>query len=1432
MVLGMHRSGTSALARLLGLLGCDLPKSPLAANAYNERGYWESAKISELNDRILIDANSNWFDWTEFNPEWYQSYAAKKFHEEAVSLIEQEFGDSGLFVLKDPRICRFFPFWSSVLESINISPLALIPLRNPLEVANSLQERDGIDLSHGQLIWLRNVLDVEAYTQHIPRAFCSYDELLASWWELTQKLSDSLEINWPNKPEDINSSVNDFLSLNLKHHNLSEDSILDNPFYPDWYKTVFSIMNQWITNDESAEDRETLGKIRYELNASSPLFSGLVSSSYDRKLSLENVQKDLKQKNTHLESQLEQKEARLENLERSLTLLRSQSEAKDLRIRSLESKAIDTENKLSISEELFDAKNEEFDVLVETLIEQFSSTEELSKLRKTLAHILGSCSLGSITLSPVRLLKLESYLKSMGLFSSADYKNKYPDIRDAGCNAFAHYVRYGLLEGRKNFSTTKQSYTPTTISHETKERIQNSMYFDADWYLEEYPDVKASGLEPLEHYVNIGWRLKRNPSRFFNSKIYLKNYKDVATSGVDPLLHFIQYGQNEKRTAGTTPPEAWWDCEEVPKVHAKSLIDLFKYRSPVPVKEIDIQLRTEALEILANCDKKVSVIIPTWNRKILISRALDSIFAQSFMPHEIIISDDGSEDGTVDFIKEAYATHIDKKLLKIIENPHKGVSFARNSGMEHATGDWFAYLDSDNIWDRDHLLWVMTFLEKNPLIGSCYTALLHRDLDTNIKQYLAQPFDWHELLRSNFIDLNSYVHNRSLFDEYDGFDEELTRLVDWELVIRYSQIFEPKLVPIVTVDYESTNTRSSVTRDIPLSKNIELIRNKHEQLFKKKGLITANSPAQENSQKPLALKLASIEKPVTQARLVVILNKEQLSSIKENDLFQQFDLLDIKVDIVSEKKLNQDNNEKYSSCYWYPDLTEELPSADELRQLILSVLWSGVDIAILSCNLDATDSVGVFYIQNQTLVSQKSLDNLLNNSLRLMPGLIAKVVRSPCRNYSKTNNTNLSKIFKTEEYSLSSDGFFHIQQEDQTIRSSLEPLPALDFIKKKPVVLVIPMKLAVGGVERNTIEVMRKLDEEFDFIYLTMEEITSRQGSVAHQVVEVTKRLLDMAQASTHADYLKWLEGIKREFQPDLIWICNGSMWLCANAVPFRSIFSDTPIFDQQVYDTEEGWINRYHEPGIQSFDHFVAINSKIQKKFTETLCIPEDKISLIYSVIDSEKFRRFKSSNYSINELRTSFGLPLEKKVFAFMGRLTDQKRPMDFLKLALKRKNVNDEFYVFVGDGVLANECEGFFQKEKPKNILWIRNVADTVPFWACVDGLIVTSFYEGLPIVVLESLSMGKPVIATDCGDIRIVLDQHQGGAIFSENSLDVMYQDLQKWSEHNMKYKTHLKAESENILGLFSSERISEQYSTCWKKLIKYNEQSIKSGGGVE
>jgi hypothetical protein len=182
------------LSGFIHLLGADAPARFDHADHFNPKGYWESKAIREFNDRVLERAGSDWKDWDKS--------AAVISNEEEIELadiIAKEYGGSRLFVIKDPRLCRFASFLLAALKRQSIEPRIVIPVRNPLEAALSLFERDQMPLEEGLLLWLRHMLDAEKVSRDHRRCFISFDHLLTDWRGVAQHIAATLSVRWPER---------------------------------------------------------------------------------------------------------------------------------------------------------------------------------------------------------------------------------------------------------------------------------------------------------------------------------------------------------------------------------------------------------------------------------------------------------------------------------------------------------------------------------------------------------------------------------------------------------------------------------------------------------------------------------------------------------------------------------------------------------------------------------------------------------------------------------------------------------------------------------------------------------------------------------------------------------------------------------------------------------------------------------------------------------------------------------------------------------------------------------------------------------------------------------------------------------------------------------------------------------------------------------
>jgi hypothetical protein len=218
LVLGMHRSGTSALGGVLVKLGATSPRTLLPPRQANPRGFWESAKLMKLHDRVLSAAGSAWHDWGKIDLEGLRPIELSGFRKDLTDVLEHEFGHAGLMMVKDPRLCRLVPFWLDALSATNIELRAVLPMRHPFEVAASLMKRSKLGYAHCILLWLRYVLEAERNSRGLRRVFVSYDALLEDWRSVAMKVSTQLDIPLALTDANAVADVHEFLSGSLRNN--------------------------------------------------------------------------------------------------------------------------------------------------------------------------------------------------------------------------------------------------------------------------------------------------------------------------------------------------------------------------------------------------------------------------------------------------------------------------------------------------------------------------------------------------------------------------------------------------------------------------------------------------------------------------------------------------------------------------------------------------------------------------------------------------------------------------------------------------------------------------------------------------------------------------------------------------------------------------------------------------------------------------------------------------------------------------------------------------------------------------------------------------------------------------------------------------------------------------------------------------------------
>jgi len=200
LVLGMHRSGTSAMTRTINAMGAALPSNLIPPLEDNAEGFWESEDMVHIHNRFMVAVDHGWNDPRPLPREAYDTPAGLVCRAELMALLRRDFTGQSLFVIKDPRISVLMPIWKTLLRDFGVQPYVVLGFRHPDEVARSLvKRRDGfVDGDnrpvgqHARAVWLTHNLLAERDSRALPRAIVSYDDFLADPVAAARSLAERL----------------------------------------------------------------------------------------------------------------------------------------------------------------------------------------------------------------------------------------------------------------------------------------------------------------------------------------------------------------------------------------------------------------------------------------------------------------------------------------------------------------------------------------------------------------------------------------------------------------------------------------------------------------------------------------------------------------------------------------------------------------------------------------------------------------------------------------------------------------------------------------------------------------------------------------------------------------------------------------------------------------------------------------------------------------------------------------------------------------------------------------------------------------------------------------------------------------------------------------------------------------------------------------
>jgi hypothetical protein len=252
VVLGMHRSGTSAITRGLQALGVCLGENLMAPQTdFNDKGFFEDNEIVQLNEEMLSALGSCWDALPPICPSKFKNL--EKFQSRALSLLHSKLQlCGGIFAFKDPRTPQLMPFWKDVFAQIDADVRYLLPIRHPMSVAESLKKM-GFSQEKSFYLWLNRVTASLLHTEGKNRLLVDYDLLMENPAPQLKRIAESFSLPFDPDSPHVQEYTGKFLEKRLRHTCYKQETLRADPAANNDVLSVYNLLTQMAAGRQTVD---------------------------------------------------------------------------------------------------------------------------------------------------------------------------------------------------------------------------------------------------------------------------------------------------------------------------------------------------------------------------------------------------------------------------------------------------------------------------------------------------------------------------------------------------------------------------------------------------------------------------------------------------------------------------------------------------------------------------------------------------------------------------------------------------------------------------------------------------------------------------------------------------------------------------------------------------------------------------------------------------------------------------------------------------------------------------------------------------------------------------------------------------------------------------------------------------------------------------
>jgi O-antigen biosynthesis protein len=801
IVLGMHRSGTSALTRVLNLLGVELGATLMKAAASNETGFWEHQGVVDIHTDLLSGLGMSWDDPRRLPDGYMESDAGRDAATALVETLGRDFDSAVLWGIKDPRMCRFLPLWREVFDSLGATPGYVILARHPLEIVRSLHQRDQMTQSRGLLLWLRHTLEAEAGSRGSPRIFLRYGDLMQDWRPVATRISEQLGITLNLKGRGVATAIKGFIRPSLRHYSLDTDALDEDPRLMRWAGEVHQALDSAADGDTSNLS-ETLDRITEELDQAGYYFDETIGEAMPREARLAEEIHELHTRLHEREKWVAERDRNLQDRENTIQGLLAQGEAvqaQQQQIRNLHAQLSDKDTQV------------------------VELQGEITRLHQNFRHI-GTTWSWRLT-RPFRGLArvATGVLGSLNMLSHEMLPMTFHQMRRAGPGRYRAETSTPHMVISSRRGRPPRGWVRVDYEIRSKRVVAPFLFFDdGDGFREatrlRLPPARAGAGSVVVRLPDAVTGLRIDPVNFIG-EFELGNIRMTELNGLMLAASLV----NTRLQAARSDDRGLMGLLDTLRAAflrggIAELKHGLRHQATEPLRSYDnwsetyTELSAGDIEAIGRHIKALqhkpllSVIMPTYNTPPETLRsAIGSIKGQLYQNWELCIADDAStSEDTLLVLREYEGT--DERIKITFREVNGHISEASNSALELAHGEFVVLVDHDDELTPNALYMLATELNRHPDADVIYSDEDKIDEYGQANHpYFKPDFSPDMFLAQNYINhLGAY--RRGLVEEVGRFRKGFEGSQDYDLALRVIEKSSPdrvRHIPFVLYHWRS-----------------------------------------------------------------------------------------------------------------------------------------------------------------------------------------------------------------------------------------------------------------------------------------------------------------------------------------------------------------------------------------------------------------------------------------------------------------------------------------------------------------------------------------------------------------------------------------------------------------------------------------------------